>query len=102
MAAKVEIIYEAEASSLKATVNEVIKANDAIVTDTKETTKEVGDEYKKIGAAAAAAFGGSQVKAALDQLNKESDKLTANLKELQKEQLSLIASGKQGQQGLSR
>ena len=93
MAAKVEIIYEAEASSLKATVNEVIKANDAIVTDTKETTKEVGDEYKKIGAAAAAAFGGSQVKAALDQLNKESDKLTGNLKELQKEQLSLIASG---------
>lgn len=93
MAAKVEIVYEAEASSLKATVSEVIKANDAIVADTKETTKEVGDEYKKIGAAAAAAFGGSQVKAALDQLNKESDKLTANLKELQKEQLQLIASG---------
>jgi DNA repair exonuclease SbcCD ATPase subunit len=92
-AAKVEIIYEAEASSLKATVNEVIKANDAIVTDTKETTKEVGDEYKKIGAAAAAAFGGTQVKAALDQLNKESDKLTANLKELQKEQILLVGSG---------
>jgi len=93
MAAKVEIIYEAEASSLKATVNEVIKANDAIVADTKETTKEVGDEYKKMGGSAAAAFGGTQVKAALDQLNKESDKLTANLKELQKEQLALIASG---------
>lgn len=93
MAAKVEIIYEAEASSLKATVNEVFKANDAIVADTKETTKEIGDEYKKMGGAAAAAFGGTQVKAALDQLNKESDKLTANLKELQKEQLQLIASG---------
>lgn len=93
MAAKVEIIYEAEASSLKATVNEVIKANDAIVTDTKETTKEVGDEYKKMGGAAAAAFGGTQVKAALDQLNKESDKLTANLKQLQKEQLQLVSSG---------
>jgi hypothetical protein len=92
-AAKVEIIYEAEASSLKATVNEVIKANDAIVTDTKETTKEVNDEYKKIGASAAAAFGGTQVKAALDQLNKESDKLTANLKELQKEQILLVGSG---------
>jgi hypothetical protein len=92
-AAKVEIIYEAEASSLKATVNEVIKANDAIVTDTKETTKEVSDEYKKIGASAAAAFGGTQVKAALDQLNKESDKLTANLKELQKEQILLVGSG---------
>lgn len=93
MAAKVEIIYEAEASSLKATVNEVIKANDALVADTKETTKEVADEFKKIGGAAAAAFGGTQVKAALDQLNKESDKLTANLKELQKEQLQLVASG---------
>jgi hypothetical protein len=92
-AAKVEIIYEAEASSLKATVNEVIKANDAIVTDTKETTKEVSDEYKKIGASASAAFGGTQVKAALDQLNKESDKLTANLKELQKEQILLVGSG---------
>jgi hypothetical protein len=91
--AKVEIIYEAEASSLKATVNEVIKANDAIVTDTKETTKEVSDEYKKIGASASAAFGGTQVKAALDQLNKESDKLTANLKELQKEQILLVGSG---------
>jgi hypothetical protein len=33
------------------------------------------------------------VKAALDQLNKESDKLTTNLKELQKEQLQLVASG---------
>jgi hypothetical protein len=92
-AAKVEIIYEAEASSLKATVNEVIKANDAIVTDTKETTKVVSDEYKKIGASASAAFGGTQVKAALDQLNKESDKLTANLKELQKEQILLVGSG---------
>jgi hypothetical protein len=93
MAAKVEIIYEAEASSLKATVTEITKANDALVKEAKETTKEVADEFKKIGAAAAAAFSGTQVKAALDQLNKESDKLTANLKELQKEQLQLVASG---------
>ena len=93
MAAKVEIIYEAEASSLKATVTEITKANDTLVKEAKETTKEVSDEFKKIGAAAAAAFSGTQVKAALDQLNKESDKLTANLKELQKEQLQLVASG---------
>jgi hypothetical protein len=53
----------------------------------------VADEFKKIGGAAAAAFGSQQVKAALDQLNKESDKLTTNLKELQKEQLQLVASG---------
>jgi hypothetical protein len=93
MAAKVEIIYEAEASSLKATVTEITKANDALVKEAKDTSKEVSDEFKKIGAAAAAAFSGTQVKAALDQLNKESDKLTANLKELQKEQLQLVASG---------
>jgi len=93
MAAKVEIIYEAEASSLKATVTEITKANDTLVKEAKETTKEVSDEFKKIGAAAAAAFSGTQVKAALDQLNKESDKLTTNLKELQKEQLQLVATG---------
>ena len=93
MAAKVEIIYEAEASSLKATVTEITKANDTLVKEAKDTSKEVADEFKKIGAAAAAAFSGTQVKAALDQLNKESDKLTANLKELQKEQLQLVASG---------
>ena len=93
MAAKVEIIYEAEASSLKATVTEITKANDTLVKEAKDTSKEVSDEFKKIGAAAAAAFSGTQVKAALDQLNKESDKLTANLKELQKEQLQLVASG---------
>ena len=93
MAAKVEIIYEAEASSLKATVTEITKANDTLVKEAKDTSKEVADEFKKIGAADAAAFSGTQVNAALDQLNKESDKLTANLKELQKEQLQLVASG---------
>ena len=39
MATKVEIIYEAEATSLKATVNEVNKANDAVAASAKESSK---------------------------------------------------------------
>jgi len=93
MAAKVEIIYEAEASSLKATINEVNKANDALEKSATDTAKTVADEFKKVGGAAAAAFGGQQVKNALAQLNKESVDLVASLKKLQDEQLKLINAG---------
>ncbi len=91
--AKVLITYEAEASSLKATVAEVNKANDDVVKSAQESSKKAADAYKQTAQAAAAAFGGTKVKAALDQLNKESDKLTANLKDLQKEQILLVSSG---------
>ena len=91
--AEVEIIYKANAQGLEAAVGKITQTNDELVKGASETSKKVADEFKKIGGAAAAAFGSTQVKAALDQLNKESDKLTANLKELQKEQLQLVASG---------
>jgi hypothetical protein len=91
--AEVEIIYKANAQGLEAAVGKITQTNDELVKGATETSKKVADEFKKIGGAAAAAFGSQQVKAALDQLNKESDKLTANLKELQKEQLQLVASG---------
>jgi hypothetical protein len=91
--AEVEIIYKANSQGLEAAVGKITQTNDELVKGATETSKKVADEFKKIGGAAAAAFGSSQVKAALDQLNKESDKLTTNLKELQKEQLQLVASG---------
>jgi hypothetical protein len=91
--AEVEIIYKANAQGLEAAVGKITQTNDELVKGATETSKKVADEFKKIGGAAAAAFGSQQVKAALDQLNKESDKLTTNLKELQKEQLQLVASG---------
>jgi len=91
--AEVEIIYKANAQGLEAAVGKITQTNDELVKGATDTSKKVADEFKKIGGAAAAAFGSTQVKAALDQLNKESDKLTANLKELQKEQLQLVASG---------
>ena len=91
--AEVEIIYKANSQGLEAAVGKITQTNDELVKGATETSKKVADEFKKIGGAAAAAFGSQQVKAALDQLNKESDKLTTNLKELQKEQVLLVASG---------
>jgi hypothetical protein len=91
--AEVEIIYKANATSLEASVGKITQVNDELVKGAAATSKKVADEFKKVGGAAAAAFGSQQVKAALDQLNKESDKLTKNLKELEKEQVLLIASG---------
>ena len=92
-AAEVEIIYKANADGLNAAVGKITQTNDTLVKEAQDTSKKVADEFKKIGAAGAAAFGSSQVKAALDQLNKESGKLTANLRKLQEEQVDLIASG---------
>jgi hypothetical protein len=45
-AAKVEIIYEAEATRLKATVNEVNKANDAVVESAKKSATAISEAYK--------------------------------------------------------
>lgn len=92
-AAEVEIIYKANAQGLEAAVGKINQTNDTLVKDAQETSKKVADEFKKIGGAAAAAFGSSQVKNALKQLNDESIKLTTNLKKLQEEQVDLIASG---------
>ena len=75
MAAKVEIIYEAEATSLKATVNEVNKANDAVVASAQTSSKEVANAYKTAGKSIAAAFSGGEVKKALADQNTAFDNL---------------------------
>jgi hypothetical protein len=103
MATKVEIIYEAEASSLKATVNEVNKANDAVVASAQESSKKVADSYKSVGKSIASAFAGGEVKKALadnnkafDQLNTKGKTLTGQLRALKNELSLLEASGKGG------
>ena len=103
MAVKVEIIYEAEATSLKATVNEVNKANDAVVASAQESSKEVANAYKSAGKSIAAAFSGSEVKKALadnnksfDQLTSKGKTLTGQLRSLKNELTQLEASGKGG------
>lgn len=92
-AAEIEIIYKANAQGLEAAVNEITQTNNTLVKGAEETSKKVANDFKKIGSAAAAAFGSTQVKNALNKLNEESVKLTANLKKLQEEQVDLIASG---------
>ena len=102
-AAKVEIIYEAEATSLKATVNEVNKANDAVVASAQESSKEVANAYKSAGKSIAAAFSGGEVKKALadnnkafDQLTSKGKTLTGQLRSLKNELSQLESSGKAG------
>jgi hypothetical protein len=102
-ATKVEIIYEAEATSLKATVNEVNKANDAVVASAQESSKKVADTYKTAGKSIAAAFSGNEVKKALadqnkafDDLNKKSVPLTRVLRGLKNELNALEEAGKGG------
>jgi|688.fasta_scaffold64828_3 hypothetical protein len=103
MATKVEIIYEAEATSLKATVNEVNKANDAVVTSAQESSKKVADTYKTAGKSIAAAFSGNEVKKALadqnkafDDLNNKTVPLTRVLRGLKNELNELEEAGKGG------
>jgi hypothetical protein len=103
MAAKVEIIYEAEATSLKATVNEVNKANDAVVASAQESSKKVADVYKTAGKSIAAAFSGNEVKKALadqnkafDDLNKKGIPLTRVLRGLKNDLNALEEAGKGG------
>jgi hypothetical protein len=103
MAAKVEIIYEAEATSLKATVNEVNKANDAVVASAQTSSKEVANAYKSAGKSIAAAFSGNEVKKALadqntafDNLNKKGKTLTGQLRSLKNELSQLEVAGKGG------
>ena len=103
MATKVEIIYEAEATSLKATVNEVTKANDAVVASAQESSKEVATAYKNAGKSIAAAFSGGEVKKALadqnkgfEQLNSKGKTLTGQLRALKNQLAELEQAGKDG------
>ena len=109
MATKVEIIYEAEATSLKATVNEVNKANDAVVASAKESSKEVADAYKSAGKSIAAAFSGGEVKKALadqnksfEELNKKAVPLSRVLRGLKNELNQLEEEGKGGTEQFKR
>jgi hypothetical protein len=79
-AAKVEIIYEAEATSLKAVVNEVNKTNSEIVSSAKQTATKFGDEFKNASKSAAQAFGNGQISGAIKSLNTQFNSLTTGLK----------------------
>ena len=91
--ANVLITYTGDATELKASLGQINQANDEIEASAKETSQNVINQFKNTGKAITAAFTSTQVKNALDNLNKESKELTAQLKKLEDEQLSLLATG---------
>jgi len=79
-AAKVEIIYEAEATSLKASINEINKSNDQVVDSAKKTASKIVEEFKGAAVGAGKAFANQQFVGALKNLNNGVAGLTNTLK----------------------
>jgi len=93
MSAEILVTYKAEASSLEAVVSKIGEINNVVVKGAQETAKKVGDSMKEAANSTRAAFSGEQVKAALNELQKSTDKYVAALKTLEKEEVVLIATG---------
>ena len=68
--ATIQVAYEAETTSLKATVNEINQINDKVVQGAQESASKVKKEYTGIANSFAAAFSSGQAKKALDNQTK--------------------------------
>jgi hypothetical protein len=102
MAAEVEIIYKAQATSLKEVVNEANKANDALEAGAQKTSEKLSNTYKAVGKSFTSNFGGTQVRKTLDeqakafeQINKKATPLTRVLRGI-KNELNLLEESGQG------
>ena len=93
MAANVLITFEAETSNLEQGINNIKASTDSAVKIAKDGAGKIKEGFNEAGKALGAAFGSQQVNAALKNLTTESDKLTASLDKLQKEEVQLIATG---------
>ncbi|MFN7912351.1 MAG: hypothetical protein ACK5QC_11005, partial [Bacteroidota bacterium] len=91
--ANVLITYTGDATDLKASLNQINQANDEIEASARQTATTINNQFKNTGKTLVAAFTSTQVKNALDNLNKEAKDLTAQLKKLEEEQISLLATG---------
>jgi hypothetical protein len=80
--ATIQVAYEAETSSLKATVNEINQINDKVVQGATDSAKKVKTQFDAIGKSFEAAFSSGQVKKSLDNQTKAIDKLTGSGKSL--------------------
>lgn len=101
--ATIQVAYEAETSSLKATVNEINQINDKVVQGAQESATKVKGFFGNIASSFAAAFSGGEVKKALDNQEKAIDKLansgkslTGQLRSLKQELSALEAAGQDG------
>ena len=101
--ATIQVAYEAETSSLKATVNEINQINDKVVEGAQESAKKVKGFFGNIASSFAAAFSGGEVKKtldnqgkAIDNLAKSGKSLTGQLRGLKQELTQLEAAGQEG------
>jgi len=106
--ATIQVAYEAETSSLKATVNEINKINDTVVQGAQDSAKKVKSSFDAIGKSFEAAFSSGQVKKALDNQTKAIDgvtksgkSLTGQLKGLKQELSNLEIAGQDGTQAFN-
>ena len=101
--ATIQVAYEAETTSLKATVNEINQINDKVVQGAQDSAAKVKKEYTGIANSFAAAFSGGQAKKALDNqakaidnLGKSGKSLTGQLRGLKGELAALEIAGQEG------
>jgi hypothetical protein len=101
--ATIQVAYEAETSSLKATVNEINQINDKVVQGAQESATKVKGFFGNIASSFAAAFSGGEVKKALDNQEKAIDKLansgkslSGQLRALKQELAQLEIAGQDG------
>jgi hypothetical protein len=101
--ATIQVAYEAETTSLKATVNEINQINDKVVQGAQESASKVKKEYTGIANSFAAAFSGGEVKKALDNqakaidnVGKSGKSLTGQLRGLKQELANLEIAGQDG------
>jgi hypothetical protein len=80
--ATIQVAYEAETTSLKATVNEINQINDKVVQGATDSAKKVKTQFDAIGKSFEAAFSSGQVKKSLDNQTKAIDGLTNSGKSL--------------------
>jgi len=101
--ATIQVAYEAETSSLKATVNEINQINDKVVEGAQDSAKKVKGFFSSIASSFSAAFSGGEVKKAIDNQGKAIDNLaksgkslTGQLRGLKQELTQLEAAGQEG------
>lgn len=106
--ATIQVAYEAETSSLKATVNEINQINDKVVQGATDSAKKVKTQFDAIGKSFEAAFSSGQVKNALDNQKKAIDgltnsgkSLTGQLRGLKQELSNLEIAGQDGTQAFN-
>ena len=107
--ATIQVAYEAETSSLKATVNEINQINDKVVQGATDSAKKVKTQFDAIGKSFEAAFSSGQVKKSLDNqtkaidgLNNSGKSLTGQLRALKGELAQLEIAGQDGTEAFNQ